>query len=106
MLLKKVEVGKKLKQVQRKLFIHRSFVESLKEMVSRDHYLQIELWRHQQNVDSNEMLDIFYESKIWSEYQNINGRPFLSHPHNLCLALNIDWFNPYDQTPSQLVPST
>ena len=40
-----------------------------------------------------------YDGKLWGDFQNIDGRPFLSLPNNLCLALNIDWFNPYEQTP-------
>ena len=27
----------------------------------------------------------------------IGDRPFLSVPNNLCLALNVDWFNPYKE---------
>ena len=27
----------------------------------------------------------------------IYGRPFLSIPNNLCLGLNIDWFNPFEE---------
>lgn len=30
--------------------------------------------------------------------QYIDGRPFLAVPNNVCLAINIDWFNPYDDT--------
>ena len=29
----------------------------------------------------------------------MSQRPFLQLPGNLCFALNIDWFNPYDETP-------
>ena len=29
----------------------------------------------------------------------INGHQFLAVPNNFCLALNVDWFNPYKQTP-------
>lgn len=37
-----------------------------------------------------------YDGKVWKTFQNINGRPFLSLPNNLCLKLNLDWFNPFD----------
>lgn len=30
---------------------------------------------------------------------SINGDPYLLLPNNLCLAINVDWFNPYKQTP-------
>ena len=29
----------------------------------------------------------------------MSGRPFLELPGNLCFSLNVDWFNPYDDTP-------
>ena len=40
-----------------------------------------------------------YEGCVWKECNSISGHPFLSQPNNLCLMLNIDWFNPYDETP-------
>ena len=40
-----------------------------------------------------------YEGRVWNEFLSVLGRPFLSQPNNLCLMLNIDWFNPYDETP-------
>ena len=38
-----------------------------------------------------------HEGRVWSEFSSVVGRPFLSQPNNLCLMLNIDWFNPYDE---------
>ena len=43
-------------------------------------------------------------SDMWKELQYIsgvplqyiNGIPFLQAPHNFCLMMNVDWFNPYD----------
>ena len=40
-----------------------------------------------------------YDGKVWRDLQYIDGRPFLAIPGNLCFALNIDWFNPFDETP-------
>ena len=40
-----------------------------------------------------------YDAKLWKEMHSINGDPYLLLPNNLCLALNVDWFNPYKQTP-------
>ena len=40
-----------------------------------------------------------YDGQLWNDLQTIDCRPFLAIPNNLCLSLNIDWFNPYEQTP-------
>ena len=40
-----------------------------------------------------------YDGALWNEMQYIDGRPFLALPNNLCLAMNIDWFNPYEDSP-------
>ena len=40
-----------------------------------------------------------YDGRAWKSLQTIDNRPFLSVPNNLCLGLNIDWFNPFDKTP-------
>ena len=39
-----------------------------------------------------------YDSKVWQEFLNLSGSPFLTNTGNLCLMLNIDWFNPYEET--------
>ena len=45
------------------------------------------------------MLGDIYDERLWNELKTINGRPFLALPNNLCLSLNVDWFNPYKETP-------
>ena len=35
---------------------------------------------------------------MWKELQYINRIHFLAAPHNFCLMLNVDWFNPVDET--------
>ena len=32
---------------------------------------------------------------MWKNLHQINQRPFVAIPNNLCLGMNIDWFNPY-----------
>ena len=43
------------------------------------------------------MMAAIYDGKLWNDLEMIQGRPFLSYPNNICLALNIDWFNPYKE---------
>lgn len=44
------------------------------------------------------MADI-YDGNVWKEFKHISDEPFLMYPGNLCLSLNIDWFNPLKETP-------
>ena len=57
-----------------------------------------EHWRSRHNFLSPNILADIYEGRVWKELNCISGRPFLSQPKNLCLMLNVDWFNPYDET--------
>ena len=38
------------------------------------------------------------DGRVWKAFQFRNNRPFLAAPNNICFALNIDWFNPYEHT--------
>ena len=44
------------------------------------------------------MMGDVYDGNLWKDLQTIQNRPFLSLPNNLCMALNVDWFNPYNET--------
>ena len=46
-------------------------------------------------IPENCLADI-YDGKIWKQFINFNGKPFLAEPYNLGLMVNCDWFQPYD----------
>ena len=39
-----------------------------------------------------------HNGMVWQDFSDLNGSPFLVTTGNLCLMLNIDWFNPYQDT--------
>lgn len=43
--------------------------------------------------------DTLSDGRIWAEFMNPDGQPFLSLPYNFALALNIDWFKPFKWSP-------
>ena len=49
-----------------------------------------------QTTVSESKLDV-YDIKIWSDFQIVDGKPFLSCESSLCLGLmlNVDWFQPF-----------
>ena len=56
-------------------------------------YLDCEKWRERRaNV---EMLHDVYDGKVWKDFQNFKGKPFLSEHCNYALMLNFDFFQPY-----------
>ena len=99
LLLKKISVGKRTKLVPYKIFVYNNLISALSSMVTRKGFLQkCEHWRNRHNFLSPNILADIYEGRVWKELNCISGRPFLSQPNNLCLMLNVDWFNPYDET--------
>jgi hypothetical protein len=36
-----------------------------------------------------------YDVRVWKNFLNPDGVPFLSAPFNLALSLNVDWFQPF-----------
>lgn len=95
-LMKQIHINGKCKFVPRKTFIYNSIISSLRNFVKRKSFLsKCELWR-ERVIPRNQMYDI-YDGKIWKEFAFVSGEPFLSFPHNLCLTLNKDWFNPFKE---------
>lgn len=39
-----------------------------------------------------------YDGRIWKEFLNPKGLPFLSLPYNFALALNVDWYQPFKRS--------
>ena len=52
-----------------------------------------EEWRLTPRVEDN-YCDV-YDGKIWHDFMDYNGTPFLSEPNNFALMLNMDFFQPY-----------
>ena len=48
------------------------------------------------------MLSDVYDGKLWKEFENVNGEPFLRDNLALGFTLNIDWFQPYKLTTSSV----
>ena len=72
-------------------------MDAIKEMSCHPGFLQLcEKWQ-ERCLQPQELGDI-YDGQIRKDMQNVDGRPFLSNCNNLCLGLNIDWFNPYSET--------
>ena len=98
-LLKRVRIGKATKLVPRKTYIYQSVLHSLTVFYSRPQFLQnCNSWKGRRGSSDGGMSDV-YDGVVWRNLHEIDGDPYLSLPNNLCLALNIDWFNPYKQTP-------
>ena len=94
-LMKRVKVGRSFKLVPRKTFLYRNLVTALVNMARRPGFLQkCEHWRN----NSDGLCGDIYDGRVWHDIKSINGRPFTELPNNLCLGMNIDWFNPYDET--------
>ena len=40
-----------------------------------------------------------YDGDIWKRFQYVDGQPFLAKPRNYAFMLNVDWFQPFKQSP-------
>ena len=57
--------------------------------------------KDQGDIDSPELADI-HDGKVWKEFQEYEGRPFLKKRNNLALIMNVDWFNPFKHAPGSV----
>lgn len=99
-LMKQVKSHGKSMFVPKKIFLYRSVINALIAMMKRPGFLQHrEHWREHPANSSRGLLGDIYDGQVWNNLQHISGTPYLSMPGNLCLAMNIDWFNPYKDAP-------
>ena len=76
------------------VYCYKSLIDSLQEMLYRPNFLDMcEEWRSPPG-----MYNDIYDGKMWKDFQEVNGQPFLSLPYNIALNLNIDWFQPFSHT--------
>ena len=82
-----------------KVFPSQSLVTSLKDLLSRPNMLKhCNEWPSRKSSHDCVLTDI-YDGQVWQNFQEVNGRPFLNHPNNLGLSLNLDWFRPFKHSP-------
>ena len=97
LLMKQVEYGSTRKFVPRKTFWCNSISEGLKSILKRPGMLQMcNKWKESESKNGH--LSDIYDGKLWKEFNFVYKRPFLDVPNYIVLALNIDWFNPYEHT--------
>lgn len=79
------------------MYCFKSIIESLKEMIKRPGFVEkCEAWRSREVA--NDVLEDIYDGKVWKQFLNPGGVPFLSVPYNFALTLNVDWFQPFKNT--------
>jgi len=80
-----------------KTYCYYPLYKSLPQILQRSSYLELcEKWRSR--VVPERVLSDVYDGRVWKEFLNYNGKPFLAEPNNLALMLNCDWFQPYKHT--------
>ena len=81
----------------RLLYCYKSVTQSLKNLLLRPGFIELsERWRNRE-VPRDTLTDV-YDGKVWQEFQNISGVPFLSLPYNYAFSINVDWFQPFKRT--------
>lgn len=95
-LLKTIQLssGKKLLRPF-KIYCYRSLKSSLQKLFQDSTFVsQCDHWRSR----THDGIGDIYDGRIWKEFINFNGVPFLANSYSLALAMNIDWFQPYKLT--------
>ncbi len=78
----------------RRMFCYQSIIDALKLSMKRPGFIErCELWRTRKIVPDT-LFDI-YDGRVWKQFLNVDGMPFLSVPYNFALSLNVDWFQPF-----------
>lgn len=96
-LLHELKWGKRTVHYPQKSFVCKSILATLAEMIKRPGFLaDCEHWRSR-SVPDGIYADI-YDGQVWKDFQEHNGRPFLSANNNFALMLNVDWFQPFDRS--------
>lgn len=97
LLLKEVRHGHKTFCYPFRTFCWKSITDSLQMLLSRPGFLQkCEHWRTRR-VQTGMLKDV-YDGRVWSDFQQVNGRNFLKQPHSLGFMMNVDWFQPFKRT--------
>ena len=79
-----------------KMYCYKSIQESLQcLLLQAKFYSNCQSWRFSQS--RNLLVDIF-SGRVWKDFQQVSGSPFLALPFTLAVMLNVDWFQPFTHT--------
>ncbi|XP_070564970.1 uncharacterized protein [Ptychodera flava] len=79
----------------KKVYCYRKLITSLKTFVTRPGFVDAcNKWKTRNSQD-NYMGDI-YDGQVWKDFES---QGYFKSKFNLCLTLNVDWFQPYEHTP-------
>lgn len=79
-------------------YCYKKVIQSLETLIRRPGFLEkCEKWRQRQIPDS--VMADAYDGQIWADFQYVNGQPFLAEPNNFALMMNVDWYQPFKNSP-------
>lgn len=87
--------GKKTLFFPKKVYCTSSIKENLQRLVSIPGF--IELLKCSSNDESEVMFDIT-DGNVWKTFRDVNNHPYFEAKRNLAAMINVDWFNPYENT--------
>lgn len=77
------------------VFPNACLISSMQSLLSRPgFYERCKEWRREFVRNCSHLSDM-YCGRVWNEFLQFNGQPFLSASNNIALMLNIDWFQPF-----------
>jgi hypothetical protein len=86
------------KFLPKKMYCYNSIIQSLQTMFKRPlFYDKCQQWKDRQIVPG--ILRDIYDGRMWREFMDIDNTPFTKKPSNIGLMLNVDWFQPYANSP-------
>lgn len=94
-LLKEMRSKNKTLYYPKSVYCFNSLIAALKEMVLRPNYLKLcNQWRSRKYVPGT-YRDV-YDGRVWREL--IDQNKFLQSTGDLCFILNLDWFQPFENS--------
>ena len=75
-------------------YCYLSLKQSLQNLLQRPQFVKSsEQWRV--NFDTRSDMRDVYDGRVWKEFQQYKGKPFLSESLAFALMMNVDWFQPF-----------
>lgn len=82
-----------------KTFAYQSLKVAISNLVNRRGFLeQCEHWRARCATLPDGLLGDIYDAQIWKNFMTVDGMNFSGSKFNICLGLNVDWFQPFTCT--------